>query len=83
MSIFFKCKFIFVLFIIFKMIEYLIFNPKNKFRSIWSYILKIMNFLIFRDFSRNFPIILNLLGFLNFKILILSHIVVIADTTGE
>ena len=38
----------------FKMIDNLIYDPKNKFGLIWSCILKVVNFLIFRDFSRIF-----------------------------
>ena len=34
------------------MIDYLIYDPKNG--LIWSCILKVMNFLIFMDFSRIF-----------------------------
>ena len=35
------------------MVDYLISDPK-KFRLIWSCILKVIKFLIFRDFSRIF-----------------------------
>ena len=31
------------------MIDNLIYDPKNKFGLIWSYILKVMNFIILRD----------------------------------
>ena len=44
---------------ILRMINNLIYYLKNKYGLIWSYILKVMNFLIFKDFSRNF---LNFLG---------------------
>ena len=40
------------------MIDYLIFDKKDNFRLIWSYILKDMNFLIFRDFLGHFSIYL-------------------------
>ena len=36
------------------MIDNLIYDKNNKFGLIWSCILKVMNFLIFRDFSRIF-----------------------------
>ena len=46
------------------MIDYLISDQKNKFGLIWSCILKVMNFLIFRDFLQNlFEFILDLFGF--------------------
>ena len=45
--------------------RYLIYDPKTKFGLIWSYILKVMNFLIFRDFSRIFlEFFLNFYGFI-------------------
>ena len=43
---------------------YLISNPKNKFGLIWSCILKVMNFLIFRDFSIFFLFFKNLFRFI-------------------
>ena len=36
------------------MIDYFISDPKKKLGLIWSYFLKVMNFLIFRDFYRIF-----------------------------
>ena len=36
------------------MIDYFISDKKDKFGLIWSYLLKVMNFLIFRDFLRIF-----------------------------
>ena len=52
------------------MIDYLIFDPKKFFGLIWSYILKIITFLILIDFSRIFEFfgfILNLFLFKNRK----------------
>ena len=46
------------------MIDYLIFNPKNKFELIWSYILKDIKFLIFRDFFGIFLFLINLFEFI-------------------
>ena len=41
---------------------------KNEFRLFWSCILKVMNFLVFKDFSRIFlDFILDLVGFLKIK----------------
>ena len=53
------------------MIDDIIYNKKNKFGLIWSCILKLMNFLIFRNFSRIFinfsEFILDLFRFLKMK----------------
>ena len=46
------------------MIDYLIFIQTNKFRLIWSFFLKFMNFLIFRDFLEFFGIFLNFFEFI-------------------
>ena len=51
---------IILIILIFIMIDYSILNLKNKFELIWSYILKVMNFTIFRNFS---GIFLNLIKF--------------------
>ena len=37
---------------------------KNKFGLIWSFILKVMNFLIFRDFSQIIIMFMNLFEFI-------------------
>ena len=59
-------------FLLFGFIEFMI--QQNKFRLISSSILKVMNFLIFRDFSRIFlyfsEFILDLFRFQNKKIII-------------
>ena len=62
MSVFLKLKFILLLFKYFDFfifIDRLISNPKNKFGLIWIYILKFMNFLIFRNFLEFLWIYLN------------------------
>ena len=41
------------------MIDYFISNPTKKISLFWSWIFKVMNFLIFRDFS-NFILFFNL-----------------------
>ena len=49
------------------MIDYLIFYPKKKIGLMWSFTLKVMNFFIFRDFSRFFSkFIVDLFRILNF-----------------
>ena len=54
-----KLFFCYLLNLTFKMIDYLISNPKIKFGLIWSCILKFINFLLFRDFSRIFCFFMN------------------------
>ena len=46
------------------MIDYLISDQKNKFELIESYILKYINFLIFKDFSRISLFFKNLIQFI-------------------
>ena len=50
-SIFFSYKFVLLLFIKFRMIDYLVSN-KKEFGFKKSCILEVMHFLVFRDFSR-------------------------------
>ena len=46
------------------MIDYLIIDLKNKFGLNWSCILKVMNFLILRDFLEFFLFLLNFSRFI-------------------
>ena len=46
------------------MIDYLIFDKKNKFRLTWSVILKVMNFIILWIFKEFFQIFLDFFEFI-------------------
>ena len=62
-------------------------NQKNNFGLIWSYILKVMNFLSFKDFSKNFPIfyefILDLFRILKNKKIVVLYCVLMWQLTQQ